>query len=41
MTVEIWDRQTLQSQEGDVGRNRSEGAPLLGGKELYKPDFGL
>ncbi len=41
MTIEIWDRQTLQSQEGDVGRTKSEGAPLSGGKEFDEPDFEL
>lgn len=41
MTIEIWDRQTLQSQEGDVGRTKAEGAPLSGGTEFDDPDFGL
>lgn len=41
MTIEIWDRQTLQSQEGDIGRTKTEGAPLSGGTELDEPDFEL
>ncbi|PUA80853.1 iron uptake transporter deferrochelatase/peroxidase subunit [Nocardioides currus] len=41
MTIEIWDRQTLQSQEGDIGRTKAEGAPLSGGTEHDDPDFEL
>ena len=41
MTIEIWDRQTLESQEGDIGRTKAEGAPLSGGQEFDEPDFGL
>ena len=41
MTIEIWDRQTLQEQEHVIGRTKAEGAPLSGGKELDQPDFEL
>jgi deferrochelatase/peroxidase EfeB len=41
MTIEIWDRQTLQEQEHVIGRTKPEGAPLSGGEELDQPDFEL
>jgi deferrochelatase/peroxidase EfeB len=39
MTIEIWDRQTLQEQERIIGRTKAEGAPLSGGREFDQPDF--
>ena len=39
MTVEIWDRQTLQEQERVIGRTKKVGAPLSGGREHDDPDF--
>jgi deferrochelatase/peroxidase EfeB len=41
MTVEIWDRQTLQEQERVFGRTKVAGAPLSGGEEFDQPDFEL
>lgn len=39
MHIETWDRTSLQEQEGIVGRNKGEGAPLSGGSEFTEPDF--
>ena len=41
MHIETWDRTSLREQETLVGRDRPEGAPLSGGTELTKPDFGI
>ncbi len=41
MTIEIWDRQTLQEQEHVFGRTKAAGAPLSGGEEFDQPDFEL
>ncbi|MEO6509754.1 MAG: Dyp-type peroxidase, partial [Nocardioides sp.] len=41
MTVEVWDRQPLEDQEGFVGRTKDSGAPLSGGEEHTEPDFGM
>ncbi|MEY4397811.1 MAG: hypothetical protein RLZ53_387 [Actinomycetota bacterium] len=40
MNLESWDRSILSEQELVFGRNRVEGAPLSGGTEFTKPDFG-
>ncbi|WP_141012806.1 iron uptake transporter deferrochelatase/peroxidase subunit [Nocardioides sambongensis] len=39
MTIEVWDRQSLESQENIVGRTKGTGAPLSGGAEFTEPDF--
>ncbi|MEN0130516.1 MAG: iron uptake transporter deferrochelatase/peroxidase subunit [Brevundimonas sp.] len=39
MRIETWDRTSLREQEGLVGRNKGEGAPLSGGTEFTEPDF--
>ena len=39
MTIEVWDRQPLEDQEGFVGRTKASGAPLSGGEEMTEPDF--
>lgn len=39
MRIETWDRTSLQEQEVIIGRDKKEGAPLSGGKELASPDF--
>jgi deferrochelatase/peroxidase EfeB len=39
MTIEVWDRQPLEDQEGFVGRTKAGGAPLSGGQEMTEPDF--
>ncbi|TIC87989.1 deferrochelatase/peroxidase EfeB [Nocardioides sp. GY 10113] len=39
MTIEVWDRQSLEAQERFVGRTKDSGAPLSGGEELTEPDF--
>lgn len=41
MTIETWDRSSLQEQENVIGRDKAEGAPLSGGKEFTEPDFAL
>jgi len=41
MTIETWDRQSLQEQETVIGRTKGEGAPLSGGTEFTAPDFSL
>src|SRR5918997_1270118 len=39
MHIEVWDRTSLNDQETLVGRNKGEGAPLLGGKEFDLANF--
>ena len=39
MNIETWDRQSLGDQEGLVGRDKGEGAPLSGGTEMSEPDL--
>ncbi len=39
MTIESWDRTTLQEQERVIGRTKGEGGPLSGGGEFTEPDF--
>ena len=39
MQIETWDRTSLREQEGLVGRDRPQGAPLSGGGEFTPPDF--
>lgn len=39
MSIETWDRTSLQEQESIFARDRSEGAPLSGGTEFSEPDF--
>ncbi|MGH8882882.1 MAG: Dyp-type peroxidase, partial [Stackebrandtia sp.] len=39
MMIETWDRTSLAEQETIFGRDKSEGAPLPGGKEFDEPDF--
>lgn len=39
MTIEIWDRQSLDEQERVIGRDKGEGAPLSGGGEITEPAF--
>ncbi|WP_141801165.1 iron uptake transporter deferrochelatase/peroxidase subunit [Nocardioides sp. SLBN-35] len=41
MTIEVWDRQSLESQEQFVGRTKGTGAPLSGGEEMSDPDFSM
>ncbi len=41
MTIEVWDRQSLEDQEGFVGRTKASGAPLSGGEEMSEPDFSM
>jgi deferrochelatase/peroxidase EfeB len=41
MHIEIWDRTSLREQEGLIGRNKNQGAPLSGGGEFTEPDFKL
>lgn len=41
MRIETWDRTSLREQEGLIGRDRIEGAPLSGGAEFTEPDFGM
>ncbi len=41
MTVEVWDRQPLEDQEGFVGRTKDSGAPLSGGEETTEPDLSM
>ena len=41
MTIEVWDRQPLEDQEGFVGRTKASGAPLSGGEEMSEPDFSM
>jgi deferrochelatase/peroxidase EfeB len=41
MTIEVWDRQPLEDQEGFVGRTKASGAPLSGGQEMSEPDFSM
>ncbi len=41
MTIETWDRQTLEEQERIIGRTKIQGAPLSGGEEHDEPDFSL
>ncbi|MCU0278881.1 MAG: iron uptake transporter deferrochelatase/peroxidase subunit [Candidatus Nanopelagicales bacterium] len=39
MTIETWDRTSLQEQEQVFGRTKQAGAPLSGGEEFTAPDF--
>jgi deferrochelatase/peroxidase EfeB len=39
MAIEPWDRTSQREQESLVGRDRTHGAPLSGGKELTPPNF--
>lgn len=39
MTIENWDRLPLSEQDGIVGRDKRNGAPLSGGGEFDEPDF--
>jgi deferrochelatase/peroxidase EfeB len=41
MTIENWDRVSLESQEDIIGRSKGEGAPLTGSGEFDEPDFDL
>jgi deferrochelatase/peroxidase EfeB len=41
MRIEVWDRQSLEDQEGFVGRTKDTGAPLSGGSEHTEPDFDM
>jgi len=41
MDLETWDRTSLREQEANIGRTKSEGAPLSGGSERTDPDFSL
>ena len=41
MTIENWDRVSLESQEDIIGRSKGEGAPLTGSDEFDEPDFDL
>ncbi|MBM9460766.1 deferrochelatase/peroxidase EfeB [Nocardioides sp. zg-536] len=39
MTIENWDRVSLDEQQKIMGRDKKEGAPLSGGGEFTEPDF--
>ncbi len=39
MHIEVWDRTTLQEQEGVIGRTKAAGAPLGLSGEFDEPDF--
>ncbi|MBB5852881.1 iron uptake transporter deferrochelatase/peroxidase subunit [Amycolatopsis umgeniensis] len=39
MHIETWDRESLQGQEGIVGRSKGAGAPLGQAAEFDEPDF--
>ncbi|MGL6236747.1 MAG: iron uptake transporter deferrochelatase/peroxidase subunit [Segniliparus sp.] len=39
MTIERWDRDTLQDQEQTIGRSKQSGAPLSGGGEFEPLDL--
>lgn len=39
MTIETWDRASLDEQERIVGRTKGEGGPLSGGAEFDAPNF--
>ena len=39
MLIETWDRVRLSEQQRIIGRDKSEGAPLSGGRETTAPDF--
>ncbi|MCB1274221.1 MAG: deferrochelatase/peroxidase EfeB, partial [Leucobacter sp.] len=41
MTIETWDRASLDEQEQIFGRTKLDGAPLSGGDEFTDPDFAL
>ncbi len=41
MMIETWDRQSLRSQEHDIGRTKDAGAPLSGGEEFTAANFSL
>jgi deferrochelatase/peroxidase EfeB len=40
MLIETWDRVRLSEQGRIIGRDKGEGAPLSGGDEFTRPDFG-
>jgi deferrochelatase/peroxidase EfeB len=39
MLIEVWDRNTLDVQEGTFGRKKVSGAPLTGSREHDKPAY--
>lgn len=39
MRIETWDRESLEGQEGIIGRAKGSGGPLSGGDEFVEPDF--
>lgn len=41
MTIETWDRTSLDEQERIFGRTKQEGGPLTGGGEFTDPDFAV
>jgi deferrochelatase/peroxidase EfeB len=41
MVIEAWDRTSLSEQERLIGRDRAQGAPMSGGRELTEPDFAI
>jgi deferrochelatase/peroxidase EfeB len=39
MSIETWDRTSLEEQERITGRDKPQGAPMSGGGEHTEPDF--